>query len=157
MRTLYAYIRSHFAEGFKPWYYLTVLGFIGICIFNNYAAAPEGYRSWESWIILTFYGKNTFLCVVAYFLFYGLPYFSIAMITALFYRDAQFFKLRDLGKGHFYIDTDQFTGQFRSAQIAGRPLFQCLRSILLHQNTRTPQPLPDDRHSGVDILVVARS
>lgn len=95
MRTLYAYIRSHFAEGFKPWYYLTVLGFIGICIFNNYAAAPEGYRSWESWIILNFYGKNTALCIAAYLLFYGLPYFSIAMITALFYKDAQFFKAKD--------------------------------------------------------------
>ncbi len=95
MRKIYQYLREYFSTGFKPAYYLTVLGFIGLCILLNYSTAPDGLRSWEEWITRHFYMKRSVWTFPIYIAFYGFPYFTIAGITALFYRDAVFFKKRE--------------------------------------------------------------
>lgn len=103
MRKIIEYIRSFVAEDFRLWYYLTVLGFTGLCFYLNYFTAPDGLRSWEMWLIRNWYSSYSAWCVPAYFVFYAFPYFSIALITAAFYKESRFLGNKDFWLRSLFI------------------------------------------------------
>ena len=95
MRSIVQYIKDHLRADFKIGYYLVFVAFIAACILLNYGTAPEGFVSWGSWIIRTFYVPYSAWCFPVYFLFFAFPYLAMAGITAWFNRDADFWRKRD--------------------------------------------------------------
>jgi hypothetical protein len=103
MQNIIRYLREHFKLDFKWAYYVAVFGFIGLCIAVNYTTAPAGSRSWEAWIIRSFYVPGSPWCFLIYFVFYGFPYFVIAAITAFFNKDTVFWQKKEFWVRSLFI------------------------------------------------------
>lgn len=82
MKKIWKFLVHHLREDFHPGQYISTAILLAVCLSFNYAFDFEDYY------LETLYGAKKY---VAYFFFYGIPYFTAIFIYAYFKRQMQIF------------------------------------------------------------------
>ncbi|GAB4420283.1 MAG: hypothetical protein OHK0039_33730 [Bacteroidia bacterium] len=99
LRMVIGYLQAHLHEDFRWGYYLSAGGFLLISLLLNYYLIPG--KTVEVWMVFKLYEQERLM--LAYMLFYGLPYGVSVVLYAAFHRRWDIFRQREFWLRSLFI------------------------------------------------------
>lgn len=115
-RAIVGYLREHLKETWHPGYFGAVFLFVGVLIWLNYGLLPG--QTLERWLLRTF--RESEWGILAYLVFYAVPYWGVLLLYGLIRRDWSWARQRQFWiRSLFGLSILSLDGAFYYYQLVG--------------------------------------